>query len=247
MRKKFFPVLLLLGSFSVFFLSCKKESDNKYGNELTKGYYPLAIGRYVVYDVDSTIWDDYKQVKVLHPYQMRYTIADTFRDNTNRLSYRMDVHIRRNDTLPWQTHRVINVTPTATGLEYTEANLRFIKMIFPVANDLQWKGNSLIPAADQDYQYFQDWTYSYSNQEEAFNNGKVFFDNTVTVNQVDDKVNDPETMPDSYASLTYGKEVYGYDIGMVYREMTHWIYDPKPGEPHFRRGYSVVMRAVDHN
>jgi len=247
MNKKFLPVLLLVASFSMFFSACKKESENKYGNELSRGYYPLTIGRYVVYDVDSTIWDDYKQVKTIHKYQMRYTVSDTFRDNTSRLSYSIDVYIRNNDTLQWKTHRVIQVTPTTTGLEYTEANLRFIKLVFPVANNVQWKGNALIPAGDQDYQYFQNWTYQYSNHEKSFNNGKVFFDNTVTVEEEYDKLNDPETMPDSYAYLTSAKEVYGYDIGMVYREMTHWIYDPKPNEPKFRRGYSVIMRAVDHN
>ena len=201
----------------------------------------------MVYDVDSTIWDDFKQVKTVHKYQMRYTIADSFRDLTNRLSYRVDVHIRKNDTFQWNTHRVIEVTPTTTGLELKEANLRFIKLVFPVANNFEWKGNSLIPAGDQDYQYFQDWTYRYSGYEEQFNNGKVLFENTITISQADEKLNDPETMPDNYAYRTYAKEVYGYDIGMVYREITHWIYDPKPNEPKFRRGYSVVMRAVDHN
>lgn len=247
MSKKFLPVLLLLSSFSMFFLACNKESENKYGNDLSRGYYPLQIGKYVVYDVDSTIWDDFRQVKTIHKYQMRYTVADTFLDNANRTSYRIDVYIRTNDSLPWNTHRVINVTPTNTSLEYTEANLRFIKLIFPVADNMEWKGNAMIPAGDQDYQYFQNWTYRYSGHEKPFNNGKVLFDNTITVNQVDEKVNDPETMPDSYASQTFAKEVYGYDVGMVYREMTHWIYDPKPNGAKYRNGYSVVMRAVDHN
>jgi hypothetical protein len=93
----------------------------------------------------------------------------------------------------------------------------------------------------------QDWNYQYKDQEQSFNNGKAFFDNTVTVLEADETVNDPETMPDSYASRTFAKEVYGYDVGMVYREMTHWTYDGSPGQSRFRRGYSVVMRAVDHN
>lgn len=166
-------------------------------------------------------------------------------DAQKRLSYSIDVHIRTNDSLPWLTHRVIYVTPTATGLEYVEANVRFIKMIFPVANNLEWNGNALIPSGDQDYQYFQNWTYKYSDYEQSFNNGKVLFDNTITVNEADDKLNDPETMPESYATRTFAKEVYGYDIGMVYREVTHWTYDPFTTK--YRNGYSVVMRAVDHN
>lgn len=246
MNRTFSPVLLLSALLLTLF-SCKKETDNKYASELTRGYYPLQLGRYVVYDVDSTIWDDFRQVKTVHKYKMMYTIADTFRDNTNRLSYRIDVHIRNNDTLQWNTHRVINVTDAGNSLEYTELNLRFVKLVFPVANNVEWHGNSMISAGDQDLQYFQGWTYKYSDQEKPFNNGKAYFDNTITVQQADEKLNDPETQPDSYAYLTFAKEVYGYDIGMVYRELTHWTYDPSPGQPKFRRGYSVVMRAVDHN
>lgn len=245
MNKKFLPVLLLAALFSMVAASCKKETERRYGPDKTVGYYPLSIGRYVVYDVDSTLWDDFTQVKSLHKYQMRYTIADTFRDNAGRLSYRMDVHIRKTDSAAWKTHRVINVTPTETTLEYTEDNLRFIKLIFPVYEHMEWKGNSLIPAGDQDYQYFQDWNYQYTNYAQPFNNGKAYFDNTVTVNEVDEKLNDPETMPDSYAFQTYGKEVYAFDVGMVYREMTHWVYDPTYVK--FRRGYSVIMRAVSYN
>ncbi|MBS1781916.1 MAG: hypothetical protein JSS78_02500 [Bacteroidetes bacterium] len=247
MKKNVLSVLLLLGAFVVTFTACKKITDNKYGSDLSRGYYPLQIGKYVVYDVDSIIWDDFRQVKTLHKYQMRYTVADTFFDNTKRLSYRLDVDIRNNDTFSWTPHRVIEVTPTTTTLEYKELNLRFIKMIFPVANALEWKGNSLIPSGDQDYTYFQDWTYRYSDQEKSFNNGKVFYDNTITVNEVNDSLNNPETMPNAYAYRTFAKEVYGYNVGMVYREVTHWTYDGKPNMTSYRRGYSVVMRAVDNN
>lgn len=242
MNKKFIPFLLLAVIATLF--SCKKEDDRTYPGDATTGYYPLQFGRYVTYDVDSTLWDDFLKVKTVHKYQMRYIVTDTFRDNENRLSYRMDVYLRKTESQPWKTHRVFYVTPTPTRLEYVESNVRFIKLVFPVSNNITWKGNAMIPAADQDYAYFQDWTYRYSNFGEPYNNGKALFDNTVTVHQVDDSVNNPETQPSDFASKTFGKEVYGYDIGMVYREMTHWTYQPTQG---YRSGYSVVMRAVEHN
>jgi hypothetical protein len=243
MNRKYFPALLLAAFFSIAFFSCKKGTD-KYSSDNSRGYFPLRVGHYVVYDVDSTIWDDFAKVKTLHRYQMRYTIADTFTDNEKRLSYRIDVHIRPNDTLTWATHRVINVTPTNTTLEYSESNIRFIKLVFPVMEGKTWKGNSLIAAADQDYQYLQNWDYRYYAYEAPFNNGKVLFGTTLTVLQADEKVNDPETMPDAYASRTYGREVYGFNVGLVYRELTYWTYQPSI---QYRNGYSVIMRAVDHN
>ncbi|HTM64812.1 MAG TPA: hypothetical protein VL093_00680 [Flavipsychrobacter sp.] len=247
MNKRFLSVLLASVLISLTMFSCKKETVSNYGTDQGKGYYPLNIGHFVVYDVDSTIWDDFKQVKTIHKYQMRYTVTDTFHNEDNRFTCSILVHIRNNDTFQWQEHRVIYVTPTPTTIEYLESGVRFIKMVFPVANDVEWKGNSLIAGGDQDFEYLQDWNYQYKDQEQPFNNGKAFFDNTVTVLEADETVNDPETMPDSYASKTFGKEVYGYNIGMVYREITHWTYDGSPGQSRFRRGYSVVMRAVDHN
>ncbi|RYZ55173.1 MAG: hypothetical protein EOP49_03520 [Sphingobacteriales bacterium] len=244
MNKKFLPFLLLAALVSMTFFSCTKEKERVYPNDPTRGYFPLQFGRYVTYDVDSTLWDDYKKVKSVFKYQMRYTIADTFRDNSFRLSYRMDVHIRKTENVPWKVHRVIYLTPTDNHLEYVEENLRFIKLVFPVSNNVTWKGNSMINSMDQDYTYFQDWNYYYSDMAQPFNNGKAYFENTVTVNQVDDSLNNPENQPSDYAYLTHGKEVYAFDAGMVYREMTHWTYQPTIG---YRNGYSVVMRAVDHN
>jgi len=244
MNKKLVPLFLIAAFFSLSFLSCTKEKDTEYKEDRTRAYFPLQFGRYVVYDVDSTRWDDFLKVKTLYQYQMRYTVADTFRDNQFRLSYRIDVHLRKKDNIPWNTHRVIYVTPTPTHLEYVEDNVRFIKLVFPVSNTITWKGNSMIPAGDQDYSYFQDWNYTYANVDKPFNNGIAHFETTATVYQVDDSLNHPETRPNDYAYRIYGKEVYGYDIGMVYREMTYWTYQPTIG---YRSGYSVVMRAVDHN
>lgn len=237
--------LLLAVLLPIIFYSCRKSDSKSYPGDYTRGYFPLQFGKYVVYDLDSIIWDDFQCVRSQFQYQMRYTVADTFRDNENRLSYRMDVHIRRNDTAIWRTHRVVYLTPTATSLEYVEANVRFIKMVFPVSNGTYWLGNAMIPAFDADYQYFQDWEYRYSKIGETFSTGKAEFPNTVTINQVDRQINDPELQPGAYAEKTYGKEVYAFDVGMVYRETTRWVYDP--GVVACRKGYSVVMRAIDHN
>ena len=48
---------------------------------------------------------------------------------------------------------------------------------------------------------------------------------------------------DSYR--TYAKEVYAYNVGMIYKEWTHWTY--KPNHAQCVNGYSVIMRAIDYN
>jgi hypothetical protein len=232
--------------FILLFFSCRKADKNPYADNYSVGYFPLALGHYVEYAVDSTIWDDFFCVPTVHKYEMRYQIADTFRDNEFRLSYRVDVLIRDEITKgPWQAHRVIYLTPTPERLEYVEANVRFIKLVFPIADNIFWLGNSYIAANDGDYQYFQDWTYRYTNAGKPYTNGQVDFDNTVTVEQVDRQLNDPELSPGVYAEKTYGKEIYGYNIGLIYRETTRWVYDP--GVISCRKGYRVVMNAINFN
>ena len=230
--------------------SCKKTTDsNPYGADATTGYYPLQIGHYVEYSVDSSIWNDFDCTLLNHHLQMRYTVSDTFRDNQGLLSYTIDVTSRIYDTLPWVNNEVIYATQTGSSLFVTQNNLRFQKLIFPVTDSLAWKGNSAIPAADQDLAWFTNWTYKTSNTGKVYNDGPVSYDNTVIVDEDNEQQNDPATMPSSYAYRTYSRDVYAYNVGLIYREFTHWTYDLNKATPpqYCKKGFSVVMRATAHN
>lgn len=246
MKKNLLPAFATAAFLILFISSCTKKQE-QFTGDYSKNYFPLTIGKTVTYAVDSTIWDNFYDVQTFHRYQMRWTISDTFRDEQFRLSYRIDSHIRTADSMPWKTHRVMYVTPTPTTLEYVEENLRFIKLIFPIQNGGTWKGNANISNLDKDNAYFHNWDYYYDKFSQPFSNGYVNFDNTVTVNAVNDTLNDPEKMPTEYATKTFAKEVYAQGVGMVYREVTRWVYDPASDAKPFRHGYSVEMKAIDHN
>lgn len=246
MSKRFLPFIAVVAALS--FASCTKEKGADYGPDQSRGFYPLNKAHYIVYDVDSVLWDDFTGDSTHRHSQVRYTIVDTFRDAQQRISYQVDVMKRANEASAWMTNDVFYVTPTGAGLDVVQNNLRFQKLTFPVANGKTWKGNSQIAIADQDLQYFADWNYTYSKMGENYNNSRVDFSNTVIVNQVDDKVLDPVTNPTSYAERTYGREVYAHGIGMVYREAVRWTYDQNPSTSRYaRKGWEVIMRAVDYN
>jgi hypothetical protein len=247
MKKLFLP-LLFITAVSTLTACYKNKGTNIYGDELTRGYYPLTKGHFVLYDVDSTIWNDFTGDSTMKHLQVRYDVADSFRDNQNRLSYQVEVRTRRVDTAVFRTNDVFFVTPTENGLDVIQNNLRFTKLIFPVTAGTTWKGNSQIATADPDLQYFADWYYTYYNIGASYNTGRVNFDNTVTVQQVDDSLNSPAQMPATYAERRFAKEVYGYNVGLIYREVVRWTYDQNPSSGRYaRKGYGVVMRAVDHN
>lgn len=246
MNRKFLLVGILAIAISSFISSCRKQTVNN-DTVQTKAYFPLDLGKYVEYRVDSTIWSSFDCSVRQTTWLLRYTVADTFSDDSMHRSYRIEIRQRKADSSSWQTQGNILVTPTETSIEYTQSNLKFIKLIFPVVDGLYWNGNSYIPTADQDYNYFADWTYSYANVGQPYNTGLANFDNCVTVNQADKSLNTTDG-PGSYSYRTYAKEVYAKNVGMVYRELTHWVQQPdSSGVNTCREGYSVIMRASDHN
>ncbi len=248
MTKRFLPFLLLLSILTVVYSSCKKDADSeRFYPEATRGYFPLQLGRYVVYDVDSVIWDGENCTRKERHLNMRYTVADTFTDKQGRASYRIDVIKRVADTGVWNVSTVIYATPTANGVEVIMNNRSMEKLVFPASEGATWFGNRAIDTNEVANKIYGGWLYQYVNFLKPYNNGRLNFDNTITVRQIADSVGNPETMPGAYAEKTFSREVYAFDVGLIYQEFTHWTYDPSDPVRACRKGFSVVMRAIDHN
>lgn len=249
MRKLILPVFLI----SVGLFSCKKEKTDL--SDINKGnnFYPTQIGKYIIYNYDSTIWDDHEQKVFFYEGQLRYTTVDTFRDAEGQLSYRVDVERRANNTDPFEPSSVIYATPSEGNVIVDERNTKFIKMVFPVSNGTAWNGNAMLPLSDPDYAEFDNdkWVYTYADFNTDYNTtpAKVY-NNTVTVNQIDDSLNNPDEDSTAYAYKNYAQEVYAYNVGMIYRKRTYWVFQPKiegSGGSGFRKGYEVILKAVENN
>lgn len=253
MRKLLLPVFALAIGSGLFLTSCEKETSGYEDMTNGKEFMPLEIGRYVLYDVDSIIWDDFLRAQIHHHSQQRYDVVDTFRDDANRLSYVINVLSRPSAQFPFKADNVIHVTPTETSMEYKQRNLTFLKLIFPVSNGVNWNGNAKIPLGDTDYEEYNNpkWNYNYANLGQSYDPGNNFYANSVTVNQIDDQLNDPDVDSTAYAYKNYSQEVYAYNVGMVYRKRTYWVFQPSAGSEGggsgYRKGYEVTMKAVDNN
>ncbi|MFT4062681.1 MAG: hypothetical protein QM642_10030 [Edaphocola sp.] len=246
--------ILLAASLLLTFglVSCEKETEDL--SEISKGnkFFPLEIGKYIVYNYDSLYWDDLLQTSTPYTGQMRYDVVDTFRDAGGRLSYRITIKSRRNGTDAYVANDVVYATPTETQLLFSQRNITFIKMVFPVANGTTWKGNALIPVADEDYaQYDGDnWNYTYANFDQPYDPGGNPFEHTVTVNEIDDALNDPDVDTTAYAYRNYSQAVYAYNVGLIYSERIYWVFQPKVGSSGgsgYRKGYEVRMWAIENN
>jgi len=196
-------VVLLFGS------GCSK--DENFDPDFKYAYFPVDTGRYVTYQVDSIVYDDFTGTVDTFQYQMREWMTSTFKDNEGRTNYRLERYFRQSDTTNWRISDVWFMLRTKERAEKIEENQRFIKLVFPPQKGLTWQGNRFINITD-DIDYYEDWTYEITEvDKEATYNG-LQFDSTLTVDQVD---------KENQIEKTRGIEVYAKGVGMIYKEFLH--------------------------
>jgi hypothetical protein len=253
MTKKLLSVLLVTAIFSTVFFSCKKSNNSTV--DATLNYFPLTLGKSVTYAVDSIYYFGSSCTQYEVKSYMKYSITDTFTDNLGRVSYIMDIFSATFSEGFFKQTGVILITPAptplattsstpTTSLLYTQDGTQYVKLIFPIVPGFTWTGNQYANIQDTPYSYLANWNYSYQNYNLSYNTDYINFEHTVTVIEDNESVN---TQPyDSLTSgyLTYAKEVYAYNVGMVYKEWTHYTYSPS--NPGCKNGYTVVMQAVNY-
>jgi hypothetical protein len=241
MIKKILPLLLLLAMSVVALFSCRKVSTST--TDPTRNYFPLVFGKSVTYAVDSIYYLDTPGVQIEVKCQLKYTITDTFTNQQHQLSYILNVYKRPYDGADWVASAVILITPTATGLLYTQDGTQYIKLMFPITNGFSWPGNQNAQIQNATDAYLANWNYTYSNYHLSYFNGQVNFDNTVTVLEDNEHVN-YQNIDSAVAGYdTYAEEVYAYNVGMIYKDWMHvtWVDSAQN-----KSGYSVVMQAIDY-
>jgi hypothetical protein len=249
MIKKILPVFLLITILCVGFFACKKVTQSSL--DPTRNYFPLNLGHPIYYQVDSIYYlpNGYQEETIC---TLMYVLTDTFTNNIGLTSYILNVYYEPYNGAGFQQFvnlnnaRVIYVTPTANSLLYTQDGTEYIKLMFPIQNGYTWQGNQYANVSDSIYSYLANWNYTYKNYHMAFYNDRVNFDNTVTVleNQ-DSTLNYLNVDPQVDGYYTFAEEVYAYNIGMVYKEWTHYTWTGTDSNK-IKNGYSVTMRAVNY-
>lgn len=242
MGKKF----LLAGLVSLIVLSsCKKTTEVLDLNTVSE-YYPLQVGKYITYNLDSTVFTNFGTTQEVHSYQVKQVVDGQITDNLGRPAYRIIRYIRNTPTAPWLPDNTFMAVLTDFTAEFIENNMRFIKLKGPVRDGYTWKGNSYIDVSS-DFRYLDDWDYTYDSVNVSSMVGAYTLDSTLKVNQRDEVIGNP-TDPNSYHEINFGAEKYAKAIGLVYRNFLHVEYQPPtPGRGAYSVGYGVKMTMIDHN
>jgi hypothetical protein len=249
--RRFVTSLVLLSSVVVFFGSCKKTAE--FTSAPLTDYLNLQIGKYITYRLDSTQFTNFGQTTIHIYYQAKDEIDAAITDNLGRPAFRVIRYLRDTAGLtPWVPNSTYMIVPTEKVVEVVEENFRYQKLMLPIKEGFNWKGNTYISLYSNDlsweYRYLDDWDYTYENVDApytVYNNQVV--DSTITVNQRDEVSGHP-TDPAYYSEVNYSVEVYGKGVGMVYKDFLHWEYQPPTGgNPGYKLGYGIKLNMVSHN
>lgn len=239
-----FKRLLIIGSvFFALLTACKKEIIPNHNILLGKEYFPITKDHTIEYAIDSIIYNDFNKSTDTFRMQFKDVIGESFYDNEGRESYVVNRYSRQDDTYLWKDLMTFYATKTNFRVEVVENNLRMIKLVFPVKLKTYWSGNIYIPAQiDDKLKWLWNWNYTYTYINQPFNTGLASFSNTIEVIGINDSTNNPEQFPDAIANKTYSKEVYAKNVGLIYRELTNWEYQPDGSR--YRNGFTTIYRAI---
>lgn len=228
-------------SFFAFILilhSCKKDKDSISNIDFGKDYFPIKVGVYIVYDVDSTAYNEITHIPTTYKYRLKEIIKQAFTNDENTTSYRLERYIKYYDStksydqIPWQIKDVWTIVPYSNSIEKIEENIRYVKLVFPVKQGTQWNGNAKNTLGEKIY------SYEYVDNSESINN--IHFDKVLKVKQYEFR---------SLIQYQNEYEKYAKNVGLVYKEMINLesqnIVPNVPVENRAEKGYIFKMQVVE--
>ncbi|MEJ0102226.1 MAG: hypothetical protein WDO19_06575 [Bacteroidota bacterium] len=129
-------------------------------------------------------------------------------------------------TQSWAPDNTFFITPLETQIEYTEDNLRFIKLHLPIKDGYSWKGNQYLPEEPyislydfQNDNNMQDWDYFYNGdpapsetiEDQTYNNVLSVEYDEIPDGNLTDTIPMTDTFP---ATRSYSIEKYSKGIAL---------------------------------
>ena len=205
MKIKQSSILISVLYLFTIFITCRKDQSTKI--DMGYNYFPVDVGRWVIYDVDSIIHNNFTSTIDTFHFQIKEIIAGMFVDNEGRNTLRLERWKKENDTIDWRLQDVWYENLLDTKAEKVEENIRYIKLVFPVKEGKSWDGNA--------YNTLGTWNYTYTDVDVPLIINNNTFDSTLTVLQLDNPL---------LISYEHSEEQYARGVGMIYKQYTFLDY-----------------------
>jgi hypothetical protein len=227
--------------------------------EAQYAYFPLRIGRYTEYSVDSIVYDfatgGGTQRSMSRTF-VREQVIDTLRDNTGALQYRIERYERRDAKKAWQLVSVGTAARNKTQAIRTENNLRFLSLVFPLNRRSEWNGliwlnaDREIEIAGERMRPFSNWRFEVDSIDVPQKIGSFQFDSVLVVTEADDT---------NIIERRFSKARYAMGVGLVSKEQlildSQYCNKPqppsdcatKPWVEKAEKGYILKQTILEYN
>ncbi|WEK35725.1 MAG: hypothetical protein P0Y53_24835 [Candidatus Pseudobacter hemicellulosilyticus] len=255
MKRRLLPAILLVALLGGL-MSCEKTEQ--YPSDQLTDYFVMEPGKTITYRLDSLIFINFGQKDTTISYQAKDVVDASYTDQAGQPAWRVIRYLRdleSTDDKDWQVDMSYQVKFSGKHVELLEDNLTYRKLQLPITMGFSWQGNNLLPTNPfrVRYQFSNDndirsWDYMYDEVggTEIINNKP--YEDVVTVFQAGDSVNVPVIIPNAIGYKDHWVEKYAKNIGLVYKEVVLWEYQPANGTtPSFRAGFGIRMSILDHN
>jgi len=193
--------------------ACKLQNIDPEAIDLGYDYYPLEIGRYVIYEEHDIIYDPAKITDTT--YHVKELIHDSFTEGKEE-KFTVYRFTKKTDESSWplQPDSVWTVARTANQLLRTESNFQYIKLVFPVKEGKSWNGNAKNSAGEITS---SDKFYKMTNLDKPYTgiNGIVY---PYTLKMTIANQSDPIVSKD----IRY--DMYAKGIGFIKKDYTIYYY-----------------------
>jgi hypothetical protein len=225
--KRYLPVLFV----ALIWASCAKDEENP-PIDLGYDYFPVKIGHFIEYAVDSIAYDSEGDHDTLS-YFVREVIESEIVDALKEPALRIERYKKDSLDHDWELVDIWSAKRTSNNAQRIEEDKRYIRLVFPITNSAQWDGNALNTE--------EEWTHVYSEIGTSRNYDSLSFENTVTVLQREFK---------SLIDDQYAYEVYAPGIGLIekyYRVLeTNVDYTIDPVGENILGGVEYHFRIMDY-
>lgn len=178
-------------------------------------YFPLRKGKFIEYVADSIV---FRQGSLLDStrFEAREEILTEGQDSLGPFYTILRSH-RPGPGEPWVPYASYTARVFQNRAIVNEANVHFIKLVFPLLPGISWNGLGLVRpdqvfnVEGESVEIYRDWeNFKAGESPGGFTSGNLVFDDVVTILQTDEE---------NLLAKRYSLEKYAAGTGLVYKEM----------------------------
>jgi hypothetical protein len=216
----FFFLIVSCLTLLVLVNSCKLQTIDPENVDLGYDYYPLEVGRYIIYDQHDLIYNSL--VTIDTTYHVKEVIHDSYMEGNEKKFIVYHYAKKTTDTdWPIQPDSVWTVVNTSNQLIRGESNIDYIKLVFPVKEGKTWNGNAKNTMGEITS---SDKFYKMSDLNKAYTapNG-VVYETTMKVTIANQE--------DAIVSKDIRYDIYAKGVGFVKMDYTTYYYKQDTSYP----------------